>query len=466
MARVAAALRAFRAASARALAAAVAAARFVTAAAARIATFLRLLANAAVAKLVRVLRDPGLLLAGLRARVTSGIERAPAAVGWALAPAATQLSAASPSGETGVGGVMRHVGYQWDYWQRHWPAVLIDSVATLAFPTLALVETLPGLWQDVRAGANDLWHGRRGDAVDRGLAAANAITGILGAFFATAGLVLVVLSVGLGPAGFAAAAEAYEQVGAALVAITFALLLTTALKGARTLILPGLTPQTRERTYGVIAAAGLGMAVMGALAILGPIAVRVGRALAAPGEQVRLAAERASNVEATGEPSLVRTGTSQSPRPREKPHRRPPDHRTLSPGDRISLDDLTPGRKYLVVVDEAGDVIVAPEDANLRDRLVKHGDLTPGVHGWYRGRARWGGELVSEQVEGRARWVLNNDSSYCFARMSPEGTRLAWSTPESLVAAARLLGTHGIDLSKLILRDKEGRPLWTGTTRT
>jgi hypothetical protein len=182
--------------------------------------------------------------------------------------------------------------------------------------------------------------------------------------------------------------------------------------------------------------------------------------------------ERARIIPHTGNPSGVTTGMPNTfyARPNEYPYTPPPDMKVVRPGSPLRIETLDPSKRYLWVIDEAGNFRIAAEGQTSlfprRGRLrpphpqagetpIKHGDLVPGPGGGSRGVARAGGELHPEMdASGRhtGRWMMDNNSSYTFARL--DGTEL---TRSELEAALRLLGTTGTDISKLILRTyKEG----------
>ncbi|HEV8421496.1 MAG TPA: hypothetical protein VGR13_09095, partial [Actinomycetota bacterium] len=174
-----------------------------------------------------------------------------------------------------------------------------------------------------------------------------------------------------------------------------------------------------------------------------------------------------------GEPSEVLTN-----RPEERPYHHPPGRQVIGRENPLRLQDLDPNQRYLWVVDENGNWVFAPEGTRfdpatgryVRDptqagfgrnevypegRVVKHGDLVPGPEGQSRGVARQGGELFAERdANGNltGRWVMNNDSSYTFART--DGTTLG---PRELEGAFELLGQTGTDTNSIVLR-QTGNP--------
>jgi hypothetical protein len=171
-----------------------------------------------------------------------------------------------------------------------------------------------------------------------------------------------------------------------------------------------------------------------------------------------LNAQRAALLNEIGPASNVNTF-----RPAEVPYTEPPDLRVAKPGQPLALNELNPNRRYLWVVDEAGNFKLADEGQagmfpkryplqephpSAAESPLKHGDLAPGPQGQARGAARAGGELRAEfGPDGKftGRWTMNNDSSYTFNRV--DGQTLGTS---SLEAAHKLLGTTGTDISKIV----------------
>jgi len=148
-------------------------------------------------------------------------------------------------------------------------------------------------------------------------------------------------------------------------------------------------------------------------------------------------------VERCGPPSPASTW-----RQSEVPYQHPPEMYEVRPGQPIDFNQLDPNRTYLWVVTPDGRILIAPEDQpNWRSRPVKHGDLTPGEEGAFRGPARGGGELkVARDSEGGSpTWVMNNESSYTFAR--EDGTT---TTGDNLQAAHDLLTQSGSDTSNVV----------------
>jgi hypothetical protein len=158
-----------------------------------------------------------------------------------------------------------------------------------------------------------------------------------------------------------------------------------------------------------------------------------------------------------GEPAETTTQPTQPGRATEPPYANPPEMQTIR-GRPLDLNALNPGRKYVWVIDEHGNFLIAPEDqaaAGFSPQrptpgVVKHGDLTPGPGGQTRGVARAGGELYPEVVDGKptGRWVMDNNSSYSFARKGG-GPPLP---PSSLEASKQLLGHYGTDTSLIVTK--------------
>ncbi len=156
--------------------------------------------------------------------------------------------------------------------------------------------------------------------------------------------------------------------------------------------------------------------------------------------------------------TVARTGdptTAKTTRASEVPYRQPADMQTGVPGQPVKLDPAA--GTYLWNIDEAGRFLVAPANQEDRDRLLKHGDLTPGPGGQTRGVARIAGELRWDAA--RARWVMNADSSYNFQRTDgPANLHV-----KNLEAAREVLAQTGTDVSKVeldFMALRDGTP-WT-----
>jgi len=181
-----------------------------------------------------------------------------------------------------------------------------------------------------------------------------------------------------------------------------------------------------------------------------------------------LMAERQAVIEQAGARSEVMTGHPVfDPRPSEIPYQTPPDMKVARPGAPLRLNELDPARRYLWILDDDGDFRFASEGQGARlprrrklpadhpqagESTLKHGDLAPGPDGKMRGSARAGGELRAETgADGKptGRWIMNDDSSYSFARM--DGAK--HGMPQ-LAAAKRLLEMAGTDVSKIVLEHK------------
>jgi hypothetical protein len=137
----------------------------------------------------------------------------------------------------------------------------------------------------------------------------------------------------------------------------------------------------------------------------------------------------------------------------------------VKPGSPLKLDKLDPSRRYLWVLDEEGNFRIADEGQGQRfpkrypldkphpaagESPLKHGDLAPGPGGQARGVARAGGELSAElDTAGKptGRWIMNNDSSYTFARTDAQTL-----TSANLDAARDLLKTTGTDVTRIVTK--------------
>jgi RHS repeat-associated protein len=172
----------------------------------------------------------------------------------------------------------------------------------------------------------------------------------------------------------------------------------------------------------------------------------------------RAGAPNAETAARSGEPSAVYTR-----RTSEIPYHHPPEMRRVRPGQALDVDQMDPNQTYLWAVDPEGNVMVAPErqagfganDHFPDGRPVKHGDLVPGEGGQTRGAARSGGELQAvRDGDGNPTglWVMNNDSSYTFARTDGN-----LGTEENLRAAHELLSESGTDTSRIIPVNTSGQ---------
>jgi uncharacterized Zn-binding protein involved in type VI secretion len=150
--------------------------------------------------------------------------------------------------------------------------------------------------------------------------------------------------------------------------------------------------------------------------------------------------------------TVARTGPMsevQTNRRSEWPYRNPDEMHTVRPGN--SPPELDPNKKYLWVVDEDGNVLIAPEEQPGFGRAVKHGDLTPGPDGQSRGPARTGGELNFNKETGK--WEMDNNSSYAFNRADGNTSNI-----DNIDATKDLMGKGGMDTSNIETVDfLEGR---------
>jgi hypothetical protein len=231
---------------------------------------------------------------------------------------------------------------------------------------------------------------------------------------------------------------------------------------AGTAATPGTELVTNEQVAAAEAAHNAD-SVAFALAILTAGLALAGAGVAAMRTRM-LNAQRAALLNEIGPASDVHTF-----RPAEVPYTEPPDLRVAKPGQPLALDELKPNRRYLWVIDEAGNFKAADEGQagmfpkryplqephpSAAESPLKHGDLSPGPQGQARGAARAGGELRAEfGPDGKftGRWIMNNDSSYTFNRV--DGQTLGSS---SLEAARKLLGTTGTDISKIVTANTSG----------
>ncbi|MBB4761757.1 DUF4157 domain-containing protein [Amorphoplanes digitatis] len=231
---------------------------------------------------------------------------------------------------------------------------------------------------------------------------------------------------------------------------------------AGTAATPGTELVTNEQVAAAEAAHTADTVALG-LAVLTAGLALAGAGVAAMRTRM-LNAQRAALLNEVGPASNVNTF-----RAAEVPYTEPPDLRVAKPGQPLALDELKPGRRYLWVIDEAGNFKVADEGQagmfpkraplpephpSAGEAPLKHGDLSPGPQGQARGAARAGGELRAEfGPDGKftGRWMMNNDSSYTFNRV--DGQMLGQS---SLDAAHKLLGTTGTDMSKIFTANTSG----------
>jgi len=138
----------------------------------------------------------------------------------------------------------------------------------------------------------------------------------------------------------------------------------------------------------------------------------------------------------------------------EVPYKRPPEVATINPSKPFKLSKLDKKTDYLWVVDENGNVLIAPEHQALSGYaphrptpgVVKHGDLTPGPGGKTRGIARAGGELKWNPETNQ--WTLNNASSYSFNRHDR-----VMGNVENLKAVRQLLEDSGVEAGAIQLKN-------------
>jgi hypothetical protein len=221
------------------------------------------------------------------------------------------------------------------------------------------------------------------------------------------------------------------------------------------LVTPGQVDEARMAVEADAIAFALGLLALGAAA--GTAAIRRYQA----SQQTRALALRTRLIGESGAPSEVYTN-----RPEEVPYGiGDTDMQVVKPGSPLKIDGLNPNRKYLWVLDEAGDFRIADEGQGKRfpqryplpkehpaagETPLKHGDLTPGPGGKTRGVARAGGELTAEvDAAGKptGRWIMDNNSSYTFARKDAQTL-----TAANLEAARDLLKTTGTDVSRIVTK--------------
>jgi hypothetical protein len=127
-------------------------------------------------------------------------------------------------------------------------------------------------------------------------------------------------------------------------------------------------------------------------------------------------------------------------------------------GRPLDVAELDPARRYLWVVDTAGDFRVAPEEQagfHPRRSTVKHADLIADGETATRGEARIGGELRAELRDGvpTGRWIMDDESSYSGVRSD-----LLLLGPEHLTAVRDLLAYMGTDVSPIVLQPHGSDP--------
>jgi hypothetical protein len=208
---------------------------------------------------------------------------------------------------------------------------------------------------------------------------------------------------------------------------------------------------------------------LAALALGGAVAGAGLRAL-----EAQRAARYARMAEQTGAPTTVTLIGRQG----ELPYVEPPGTIVVARGTPLNVATLDPTRRYLWIVDAEGNLRICPEAQGNRfpargllrppnpgagQTRAVHGDLAAGAGpapqqqipgmGATRGPARAGGELQAEMANGRptGRWIMNNDSSYTFAR--DDGAPL---TGANLNAAHDLLGATGTDTSRIVPMNTSG----------
>jgi len=155
------------------------------------------------------------------------------------------------------------------------------------------------------------------------------------------------------------------------------------------------------------------------------------------------AAEREALIARTGQPSETFTQ-----RASEVPYRNPPEMYKIPPNPPASLD---PSKTYLWVVDSEGNVLIAPERQDGFGRVVKHGDLTPGLDGATRGPARAGGELNFNPETGH--WEMKQRVKL---HVRPQGRRTRYCRQPGSVSRADGTWRHGY--VKYRLQNSHGTP--------
>ena len=190
--------------------------------------------------------------------------------------------------------------------------------------------------------------------------------------------------------------------------------------------------------------------------------------------------------ERLGAPSRVK-----SDRASEVPYERPESARVIGPDAPLDVTKLDPSQRYLWVADAQGRMHLVPEGmrfdpvageyvydptinpghgtgnpATPGGRPVKHGDVTPGPEGAYRGEARAGGELMAERgPDGNptGRWIIDDESSYTAVRQQvtpgPAGEVRVNTPPlegESVAAAIEVLRANGSDVSNIVPKNSWG----------
>jgi hypothetical protein len=149
-------------------------------------------------------------------------------------------------------------------------------------------------------------------------------------------------------------------------------------------------------------------------------------------------------------------------RARERPYTNPPGMQVFR-GRPLDFSKLDPKKEYVWAVNQQGDFLLAEKQhdpavfggGRRTPGEAKHGDLIPGPEGQSRGFARAGGELKFERsaTTGELKWRLDNDSSYTFQRMGPDGLQLPHLPASSLDAVRDLLRHYGTDVSEVELVD-------------
>ncbi|MEZ4439682.1 MAG: hypothetical protein R3B72_11370, partial [Polyangiaceae bacterium] len=150
-------------------------------------------------------------------------------------------------------------------------------------------------------------------------------------------------------------------------------------------------------------------------------------------------------------------------RPQEHVYRPPENQITIKTGQKFDITTLDPSKKYLYIINEAGDAVLAPESQPGykyssgpragQPRVLKHRDLAPGPGGKTPGKARIGGEFYFSESEGT--WIVDNSSSFSALRATRPGapSDLPPSPKESLDATLEIFELTGSDVSKIQTRD-------------
>ncbi len=467
----------------RALAAMAAVARRIGDALGKVRQILKLLDNKLLSFMAETVGNPeekvGRPIVALAAPGAARVPAKAEGVGLDMAqggPAAAQASVPvqrdvppGPAGETFWGGVKRHAKAAGNAFLEHWAMNLLKIVVgILAFPVTACRE-LPALWHEL-VGIFQPEPGG-GDRLDHLLGVLRQVVNIAGVLVAGVGVWALLFGLAF-PAAEPFLGGGYLAISMGVLAAD-AIVATAQLTKSYVSASRASSPEERELYLGTFSGSLIGAAITAVMVAIGAAATWLAKVFRGvrpqpAGDAGVVAKPKVGKGEPIGEPAATDVGAKGGPvpRPMEWPYSNPPDIRTVPPGTPLDLKSLNPRTKYLWVVDGEGNFKFAPERQNSSDFMkplppetdfsIKHGDLVPGEGGMSRGPARAGGELKNvTDIDGNPSdmWNLNNDSSYTFRRVDPNGQPLPWLPAESIEAVRQHLMSGGTPGEKLVTTD-------------